>query len=68
MYKMGGLIKNMPFTFVFTMIAIIAMSGVPPLTGFGGKWMLFNALMTVRKSASDGSLREARGGAAPAAA
>jgi formate hydrogenlyase subunit 3/multisubunit Na+/H+ antiporter MnhD subunit len=45
MYKMGGLIKNMPFSFVFTMIAIIAMSGVPPLTGFGGKWMLFNALM-----------------------
>ncbi|HHJ35296.1 MAG TPA: proton-conducting membrane transporter [Gammaproteobacteria bacterium] len=45
MYRMGGLIKNMPFTFVFSMIAIIAMSGVPPLTGFGGKWMLFNALM-----------------------
>ena len=45
MYKMGGLIKNMPFTFVFVMIAIIAMSGVPPLTGYGGKWMLFNALM-----------------------
>ena len=45
MYRMGGLIKNMPFTFVFVMIAIIAMSGVPPLTGFGGKWMLFNALM-----------------------
>jgi formate hydrogenlyase subunit 3/multisubunit Na+/H+ antiporter MnhD subunit len=45
MYKMGGLIKNMPVTFTFTMIAIIAMSGVPPLTGFGGKWMLFNALM-----------------------
>jgi NADH:ubiquinone oxidoreductase subunit 5 (subunit L)/multisubunit Na+/H+ antiporter MnhA subunit len=45
MYKMGGLIKNMPFTFVFSMIAIIAMSGVPPLTGFGGKWMLFNAMM-----------------------
>ncbi len=45
MYKMGGLIKNMPFTFTFTMIAIIAMSGVPPLTGYGGKWMMFNALM-----------------------
>ena len=45
MYKMGGLIKNMPFTFTFVMIAIIAMSGVPPLSGFGGKWMLFNALM-----------------------
>jgi len=45
MYKTGGLIKNMPFTFVATMIAIIAMSGVPPLTGFGGKWLLFNAMM-----------------------
>jgi formate hydrogenlyase subunit 3/multisubunit Na+/H+ antiporter MnhD subunit len=45
MYKMGGLIKNMPVTFTFCMIAIIAMSGVPPLSGYGGKWMLFNALM-----------------------
>ncbi|NOQ89805.1 MAG: proton-conducting membrane transporter, partial [Gammaproteobacteria bacterium] len=45
MYKMGGLIKNMPVTFTFVMIAIIAMSGVPPLSGYGGKWMLFNALM-----------------------
>ena len=45
MYKMGGLIKNMPLTFFCSMIAIIAMSGVPPLTGFGGKWMMFNALM-----------------------
>jgi formate hydrogenlyase subunit 3/multisubunit Na+/H+ antiporter MnhD subunit len=45
MYKTGGLIKNMPFTFVTVMIAIIAMSGVPPLTGFGGKWLLFNAMM-----------------------
>jgi formate hydrogenlyase subunit 3/multisubunit Na+/H+ antiporter MnhD subunit len=45
MYQMGGLIKNMPYTFVAVMIAIIAMSGVPPLTGFGGKWLLFNAMM-----------------------
>ena len=45
MYRTGGLIKNMPFTFVAVLIGIIAMSGVPPLTGFGGKWLLFNALM-----------------------
>ena len=45
MYRMGGLIKNMPVTFTATLIAIIAMSGVPPLSGYGGKWMLFNALM-----------------------
>ena len=45
MYRMGGLIKNLPWTFFAVMIAIIAMSGVPPLTGFGGKWLLFNAMM-----------------------
>lgn len=45
MYRMGGLVKNMPFTFVCSLIAIIAMSGIPPLSGYGGKWMLFNALM-----------------------
>ena len=45
MYRMGGLIRNMPLTFVAVMMAIIAMSGVPPLSGFGGKWLLFNAMM-----------------------
>ena len=45
MYKMGGLIKRMPITFVSVLMAIIAMSGVPPLAGFGGKWLLYNALM-----------------------
>lgn len=45
MYRTGGLIRNMPITFVSVMIAIIAMSGVPPLAGFGGKWLLFNAMM-----------------------
>ncbi len=45
MYQMGGLIKRMPMTFASVLIAIIAMSGVPPLGGFGGKWLLYNALM-----------------------
>ncbi len=45
MYKMGGLIKKMPISFVSAMMAIIAMSGVPPLTGFGGKWLLYNSLI-----------------------
>jgi cytochrome c oxidase cbb3-type subunit 1 len=34
----------------------------------GAVIMLFNVLMTVRKSASEGSLRAARGDMAPAAA
>lgn len=45
MYKMGGLDKNMPMTFVSVLVGIIAISGVPPLTGFGSKWLLLNALL-----------------------
>jgi formate hydrogenlyase subunit 3/multisubunit Na+/H+ antiporter MnhD subunit len=45
MYQMGGLIKRMPFSFVSVLIAIIALSGVPPLSGFGGKWLLYTALL-----------------------
>ena len=42
---MGGLARNMPFSFVAAAVAIIAMSGLPPLTGFGGKWLLLSAMM-----------------------
>jgi formate hydrogenlyase subunit 3/multisubunit Na+/H+ antiporter MnhD subunit len=45
MYKMGGLIKKMPWSFTAVMFGIIAISGVPPLTGFGAKWLLYNALI-----------------------
>jgi len=45
MYQMGGLDKNMPMTFVSVLIGIIAISGVPPLTGFGSKWLFLNALL-----------------------
>ncbi len=45
MYEMGGLIKKMPFSFISVLIAIIAVSGVPPLSGFGGKWLLYTALL-----------------------
>ena len=45
MYRMGGLIQNMPWSFTAMLIGIIALSGVPPLTGFGGKWLIFNALL-----------------------
>ncbi len=43
--SMGGLIKRMPFSFVSVLIGIIALAGVPPLSGFAGKWLLYEALM-----------------------
>lgn len=42
---LGGLAGIMPFTFVAAVTAIVAMSGLPPLAGFGGKWLLLSAMM-----------------------
>lgn len=42
---LGGLAPRMPFTFAAAAIAIVAMSGLPPLAGFGGKWLLLSAMM-----------------------
>jgi len=46
MYKMGGLIKRMPFSFFAVLIAIITLSGVPPLVGYTGKWMMYNVIIS----------------------
>lgn len=46
MYKMGGLIRLMPLSFIAVLIGIIAVSGVPPLSGFGGRWVFYNAIMS----------------------
>lgn len=45
MYEMGGLIKRMPISFISVLIGIIALSGVPPLSGFAGKWLTYNVLI-----------------------
>ena len=43
--NLGGLIKKMPWTFAFTLIAVISFASIPPLAGFGGKWLLYNGLI-----------------------
>src|SRR5262245_50920406 len=42
---LGGLASAMPLTFATAGVAIVAMSGLPPLAGFGGKWLLLSAMM-----------------------
>ncbi|MBK3745661.1 proton-conducting membrane transporter, partial [Paraburkholderia aspalathi] len=42
---MGGLARKMPLTFATVIIALVSMSGLPPLAGFGGKWLLLSAMM-----------------------
>ena len=46
MYKMGGLIKRMPYSFFAVLIAIITLSGVPPLVGFSAKWITYNLIIS----------------------
>ncbi|ANY77407.1 NADH dehydrogenase [Microvirga ossetica] len=40
----GGLLRAMPVTFATVLVAVISMSGLPPLMGFGGKWLLLSAM------------------------
>ncbi len=46
MYKMGGLVRLMPLSFIAVLVGIIAVSGVPPLSGFGGRWVFYNAILS----------------------
>lgn len=45
MHRMGGLIKKMPASYISVLIGIIALSGVPPLSGFASKWLVYSALV-----------------------
>jgi formate hydrogenlyase subunit 3/multisubunit Na+/H+ antiporter MnhD subunit len=46
MYLMGGLMTLMPLSFIAVLIGIIAVSGIPPLSGYGGRWIFYNAIMS----------------------
>lgn len=43
MHKLGGLAYRMPLTFLTFLAGIIALCGIPPLSGFYSKWLLFQA-------------------------
>ena len=48
--KMGGLHKSLPVAFLATVIAALAISGVPPFNGFFSKWMVYQAVIEMGKS------------------
>jgi len=43
--EMGALAKAMPWTFVSTLIASLAIAGVPPLNAFVSKWMVYQGII-----------------------
>lgn len=45
MEKMGGLTQQLPYTSTFSLTGSAAISGLPPLNGFFGKFLLFLALI-----------------------
>ena len=40
---MGGLATKMPITFITMLISIFALAGIPITSGFGSKWLLYEA-------------------------
>ncbi len=43
--KLGGLAKLMPVTFLTTIVAALAISGVPPFNGFVSKWLVYQGML-----------------------
>ncbi len=41
-----ALIRKMPVTFFVALISFIVLAGIPPLSGFVGKWMLYESMIT----------------------
>ena len=42
---MGGLAKSMPWTFTGTLVAALAIAGVPPLNAFVSKWLVYQGIL-----------------------
>ena len=41
--KLGGLAKSMPITFIVALLALLSMAGLPPMLGFLGKELIYEA-------------------------
>jgi len=39
----GGLAEKMPITFAMGLLAVLSLSGIPPMAGFASKWLLYEA-------------------------
>jgi multicomponent Na+:H+ antiporter subunit A len=51
---LGGLGRNMPMTFIASLIGALSISGIPPFNGFFSKWMIYQGLLEKTKTLSEG--------------
>lgn len=43
--KLGGLVARMPLSFVALLVGIISLAGIPPMSGFVSKWLVYRSLI-----------------------
>jgi formate hydrogenlyase subunit 3/multisubunit Na+/H+ antiporter MnhD subunit len=43
--RLGGLVTQMPLSFLVMLIGIIGLAGIPPMNGFVSKWLVYRALI-----------------------
>ena len=43
--RLGGLVTQMPLSFLVMLIGIIGLAGLPPMNGFVSKWMVYRSLL-----------------------
>ena len=43
--KLGGLVTQMPLSFMVMVIGIIGLAGIPPMNGFVSKWLVYRSLL-----------------------
>jgi NADH-quinone oxidoreductase subunit M len=48
MHKLGGMAYNMPIAFFTFLLCIISAAGIPPMSGFGSKWLMLQSLFEKR--------------------
>ncbi len=51
---LGGLGSIMPVTFVTALVGAFAISGIPPFNGFYSKWLIYQGILDLAKSAGSG--------------
>ena len=52
--KLGGLGRKMPVTFITSLIGALAISGVPPFNGFYSKWFIYQGIIDMARTATQG--------------
>ncbi len=47
-HQLGRLIYKMPLSFMAVLMGIIGLAGMPPLSGFASKWMIYTSLVETK--------------------